>query len=193
VKIIDITREIKSAPIYPGSDPVKVEKLTEMEKGDLFTCSLITVGSHMGTHADAFAHFIMGGKTIEKMELDHYYGKCVVVTTPEDMPVYKKDLEGKIEGYERIVLHTGKGYLTKEAAQYLVEAGVKTVVTDYWSIAPLDNEKEIHEIILGNGVAAVESVVLDGVEDGEYILSAFPIKIEGCDGGFVRAVLIKEK
>ena len=105
----------------------------------------------------------------------------------------KKDLEGKIEGYERIVLHTGKGYLTKEAAQYLVEAGVKTVVTDYWSIAPLDNEKEIHEIILGNGVAAVESVVLDGVEDGEYILSAFPIKIEGCDGGFVRAVLIKEK
>ncbi len=192
MRIIDITREIKSAPVYPGSNEVKVEKLTEMEKGDLFTCSLITAGSHMGTHADAFAHFIMGGTTIEKMELDHYYGKCIVVTTPEDMPVYKKDLEGRIEGYKKVVLHTGKGYLTKEAAEYLVEAGVKTVVTDYWSIAPLDNEKEIHEIILGNGVAVVESVVLDEVDDGEYILSAFPIKIEGCDGGFVRAVLIEE-
>ena len=192
MKITDITREIKSAPIYPGSEPVKVEKLTEMEKGDLFTCSLITAGSHMGTHADAFAHFIMGGKTIEKMDLDHYYGKCVVVTTPQDMPIYKKDIEGKIEGYKRIVLHTGKGYLTKEAAEYIVEVGVKTVVTDYWSIAPLDNEKEIHEIILGNGIAAVESVILDNVDDGEYILSALPIKIEGCDGGFVRAVLIEE-
>jgi len=192
MKITDITREIKSAPIYPGSEPVKVEKLTEMEKGDLFTCSLITAGSHMGTHADAFAHFIMGGKTIEKMDLDHYYGKCVVVTTPQDMPIYKKDIEGKIEGYKRIVLHTGKGYLTKEAAEYIVEVGVKTVVTDYWSIAPLDNEKEIHEIILGNGIAAIESVILDNVDDGEYILSALPIKIEGCDGGLVRAVLIEE-
>lgn len=192
MRIIDISRGLMYAPVYPGDEQAKTVKITDVENGDVSGYSVITAGSHSATHADAFSHFIMGGKTIDKMELDHYYGKCIVVTTPENMPVYKKDLEGKIEGYERIVLHTGKGYLTKEAAQYLVEAGVKTVVTDYWSIAPLDNEKEIHEIILGNGIAAVENVVLDNVDDGEYILSAFPIKIEGCDGGFVRAVLIEE-
>ena len=192
MRIIDISRGLMSAPVYPGDEQAKTEKITDVENGDVSGYSVITAGSHSATHADAFSHFIIGGKSIDKMELDHYYGKCVVVTTPENMPVYKKDIEGKIEGYERIVLHTGKGYLTKEAAQYLVEAGVKTVVTDYWSIAPLDNEKEIHEIILGNGIAAVENVVLDNVDDGEYILSAFPIKIEGCDGGFVRAVLIEE-
>ena len=192
MRIIDISRGLISAPVYPGDEQAKTVKITDVENGDVSGYSVITAGSHSATHADAFSHFIMGGKTIDKMDLDHYYGKCVVVTTPENMPVYKKDIEGKIEGYERIVLHTGKGYLTKEAAQYLVEAGVKTVVTDYWSIAPLDNEKEIHEIILGNGIAAVENVVLDNVKDGEYNLSAFPIKIEGCDGGFVRAVLIEE-
>jgi arylformamidase len=108
------------------------------------------------------------------------------------MPIYKKDIEGKIEGYKIIVLHAGNGYLTKEAAEYIVEAGVKTVVIDYWSIAPLDNEKEIHEIILGNDIAVVENVILEDVKDGEYTISAFPIKIEGCDGAFVRAVLIEE-
>lgn len=192
MKLIDISRGIKSAPIYPGSNPVKVENLTDMEKGDLFTCSLITAGSHMGTHADAFAHFLQGGLTIEKMDINQYYGKCIVVTTPRDMPIYKKDIEGKIEGYKIIVLHTGSGYLTREAAEYIVEAGVKTVVIDYWSIAPLDNEKEIHQIIFKNGIAVVESVYLEEVNDGEYTISAFPIKIEGCDGGYVRAVLIEE-
>ena len=192
MRIIDISRGLISAPVYPGDEQAKTEKITDVENGDVSGYSVITAGSHSGTHADAFSHFIMGGKTIDKMEIDHYYGKCIVITTPENMPVYEKDLVGKIEGYERIVLHTGKGYLTKEAAEYIVEAKVKTVVTDYWSIASLDNEKEIHEIILGNGIAAVENVVLDNVEDGEYILSAFPIKIEDCDGGFVRAVLIEE-
>lgn len=192
MKIYDITRGIISAPIYPGSDKVKIEKVMEMEKGDLYNCSVITAGSHMGTHADAFYHFIKNGKTIDQMDLSHYYGKCIVVSVPKDKPILKEDLEGKIEGYKIIVLRTGKGYLTEKAAKYIVESGVKTVVTDYWSIGSLDTEKEIHEIILGNGIAAVENVILDSVEDGEYILSAFPVKIEGCDGGFVRAVLIEE-
>lgn len=192
MKIYDISRGIKSAPIYPGSDEVKVEKVMEMEKGDLYNCSVITSGSHMGTHADAFYHFIKDGKTIDQMDLSHYYGKCRLISVPKDKPILKEDLLGKIEGQKIIVLRTGKGYLTTEAAKYIAECKIKTVVTDYWSIGSLETEKDIHEIILGGGIAAVENVVLDSVEDGEYILSAFPIKIEGCDGGFVRAVLIEE-
>ena len=93
MRIIDISRGLMSAPVYPGDEQAKTEKITDVENGDVSGYSVITAGSHSSTHADAFSHFIMGGKTIDKMDLDHYYGKCIVVTTPENMPVYKKDME----------------------------------------------------------------------------------------------------
>ncbi len=191
MKIYDISRGLLSAPVYTGDAPVRVEKTMDMKNGDLYNSSKITVGSHNGTHADAFCHFIDGEITIDKMDLSYYYGKCRVVTVEKDKLIHKEDLIGKIEGAEKIALRCGTGYFAKDGAEYVVECGIKTVVTEHLSIGGLDTEKEIHEIVLGNHVAVIENVILDGIDDGEYILSAFPIKIDNCDGGFVRAVLIE--
>ena len=194
MKIIDITRCAQEAPIYPGSSPIQVEQVYDMKKGAPFNASMITTGSHMGTHADASRHFLKDSNVgIDKMELSRYFGPCRVVTVPESALITKAALAGKIDNCERLVIHGGgKSYLTKEAADYIVEKKVKTVVTDAWSIAPLDNEAEIHVTILTPGLAVVENVILDGVKDGEYTLCAFPVKIGGCDGAPVRAVLIQE-
>jgi arylformamidase len=194
MKLIDISRPVQEAPIYPGGSPVQVEQLYDMSKGDPFNASKITAGSHMGTHADASRHFLKDSNVgIDKMDLNFYYGPCRVLTVPDAKPITKEVLEGRLEGCERLVIHSGgHSYLTKEAADYIVDKGVKTIVTDAWSIAPLDNETEIHVTVLAPGLAVVENVVLDGVEDGDYILCAFPIKISGCDGAPVRAVLIAE-
>jgi arylformamidase len=127
------------------------------------------------------------------MELFRYFGPCRVVTVPADALITKKDLEGKIDNCERLVIHGGgNSHLAKDAADYIVEKGIQTVVTDALSIAPIGNEAEIHVTILSPGIAVVESVILDHVEDGEYTLCAFPIKLKGCDGAPVRAVLISE-
>jgi arylformamidase len=165
-----------------------------MKEGAPFNLSKITAGSHMGTHADASCHFLKDSDVgIDKMELFRYYGPCRVVTVPESALITKKDLEGKIDNCERLVLRGGgNSYLARDAAEYIVEKGINTVVTDALSIAPIGNETEIHVIILTPGTAVVESVVLNHVADGEYTLCAFPIKIEGCDGAPVRAVLISE-
>ena len=194
MKLIDISRTVQEAPIYPGASPILVEQVYDMNKGDPFNASKITTGSHMGTHADAGRHFVKGNTIgVDQLELFRFYGPCRVVTVPEKTLITKAALEGKIEGCERLVIHGGgQSYLTKDAADYIVEKGVLTVVTDGWSIAPMDNEAEIHEIILAPGLAVVENVILDGVTDGDYILCAFPIKIGGCDGSPVRAVLIAE-
>ena len=171
-----------------------VEQVYDMKKGDPFNASKITAGSHMGTHADAGRHFVKDNNVgIDQVELFRFYGPCRVVTVPEKTLITKETLEGRIEGCERLVIHGGGlSYLTKDAADYIVEKGILTVVTDAWSIAPLDNEAEIHDTILSPGIAVVENVILDGVEDGDYVLCAFPVKIGGCDGAPVRAVLIKE-
>jgi len=194
MKIIDISRTVQDAPIYPGASPVQVERGYDMQKGAPFNASMITTGSHMGTHADASCHFQKDNTVgIDQMELSLYYGACRVVTVPEKTPITRETLEGRIENCQRLVIHGGGySYLTKDAAEYIVEKGIITIVTDAWSVAPLDNEAEIHQAVMAPGLAVVENVILDGVEDGDYTLCAFPIKIGGCDGAPVRAVLLAE-
>lgn len=193
MKIFDITRTMQDAPIYPGSQPVKVEPCGSIENGDECNISLITADSHMGTHADAVSHFVPGSElTIDKMPLENYCGKCRVITVPSDTLVKLDDIKGKIGGMSRIVLRTGgSSYLCEEAAEYLAACKVKALVTDAVSVGPLDNEASIHCTLLNGGVAIVENAVLDGVEDGDYLLFAFPVKYGGCDGAPVRAVLVQ--
>ncbi len=194
MKLIDITRDYTKAPLYPGSKLPEIKRVCDMSKGDMYNASSIVTTSHIGTHADAFCHFLKDSNiSIEKMKLEHYYGRCIVMSFKPDTPIELSDVEGKLKNVERLVIHSGGfSYLTKQAAEYIANSDVITIVTDAWSVAPLDNEPEIHEIILGNDIAVIENVVLDDVEDGEYILSAFPVKYDGCDGAPVRAVLIEK-
>jgi arylformamidase len=192
--IIDITRNVQDAPLYPGTPPPEIERLCDINRGDAYSVSRFVFTSHLGTHADAMSHFLAGAdkKNIEAMELDRYYGPAIVITVPKNTLISRKDLEGRIEGAQRLVLHGGgQSYLSKEAADYLTQSGIRTVITDAWSVAPLDNETEIHQTLLGAGIAIVENVILDGVADGAYTIAAFPVKIKGGDGAPVRAVLIQ--
>ncbi len=193
MKMYDVTRVHQEAPIYPGSAPVKITELCSISKGDVYTASFVEAGVHMGTHADAYTHFIGDSEfSIDKMPLEHYYGKCRVITVPPDSMLGKADFEGKLDGAERLVIHGGgMSYLKLEAAEYIVSCNIKTILTDAWSISPLDNEAEIHRLVLGNKIAVVENLILDGVPDGDYLLSAFPVKYGNCDGAPVRAILIE--
>ncbi len=194
MKLIDITRTFQQAPLYPGSKPPEFKRVSDMSKGDAYNATSILTTSHISTHADAFCHFLKDNTvSIDLMPLEHYYGECRVVSFAENSMIDVADLEGKIEGSKRLVMHTGgMSYLTKQAAEYIVACKIITVVTDAWSVAPLDNESLIHSIILGNNIAVVENVCLDEVADGNYLLSAFPIKYKDCDGAPVRAVLIEQ-
>ena len=99
----------------------------------------------------------------------------------------------KLEGAERLVMHGGGySYLTAEAARYIVDSGIRCLVTDGWSPAPLDNEKEIHQMLLKAHVGIVENVTLDHVEDGDYTLLALPVNFGDSDGAPCRAVLLQE-
>jgi len=194
MKIIDITRTFQDAPLYQNDPSVKIEILSAIENGDEFNESLITATSHAGTHADSASHYLGNiGKTIDQMPLDLYCGNCMVISVPPNTLIKASDLQGRIEGSKKVVLHGGgNSFLCVQAAQYLISCGVRTIVTDAASVAPSDNERQIHEILLSAGAAIIENVILDGVADGKYILFAFPAKYGGLDGAPVRAVLITQ-
>ena len=48
----------------------------------------------------------------------------------------------------------------------------------------------MHNILLRSGVAILEGLVLENVPEGEYEISALPLKIKGGEGSPVRAILV---
>lgn len=192
MKILDITRAVQDAPLYPGTAEPEIIKIRQVTEGDEYNSSMITAESHVGTHADAFNHFPAENElSIDEMPLENYCGPCRVISVPENALITLDDLRGRIDGAERLVLHGGgQAFLCEEAAEYIASCRVKLVVTDALSVGPMDNEVSIHTTLFRAGTAVVENAVLDGVEDGDYLIFAFPIKYAGCDGAPVRAVLI---
>ena len=175
MKLIDITRNLSEAPVYTGSFKTEVTRVNKISDGYDSNFSHIRTNTHAGTHVDATCHFVDGGPSVEQMPLE-------------------EDLEGKLDGIKKIAIHgNGFTYMDATAAQYLIDCGITTILTDAWSVAPLDNEKQIHSMILAAGIAIVENVVLNHVADGDYCLMAFPAKFDGCDGAPVRAVLVEEQ
>lgn len=188
MRILDITRGILEAPVYPGDSAPELTRETHESGPDGFT---LTMNAHAGTHADAFAHFLPEGAAIDAMPLENYCGPCRVLTVPAGTLVRTEDLRGRISGAERIALRGGgKTYLCEEAAEYIAACGIRALVTDAVSVGPEDNEAAIHTILQSAGVAIVENADLGGVEDGDYLLFAFPMKLSGADGAPVRAVLL---
>ena len=60
------------------------------------------------------------------------------------------------------------------------------------TVGPEDAPKEVHLLLLGAGMALLEGVVLDGVEEGKYFLNAVPLKTAQGDGAPCRAWLLRE-
>ncbi|MDR3113726.1 MAG: cyclase family protein [Endomicrobium sp.] len=192
MEIIDITHAAQDAPLYDeGDTAMTVVKVSDMSLGAMYNSSVIKTGSHIGSHADAFSHFIKDGLSIDKMPLDLFYGAARVISFKTEI-ISLSDISGRLENADRLIIKGGgKAFLSKEAADYLVSKKIKLVATDALSVAPRRKEIEIHTILFKAGAAIIENIVLDGVADGDYTLIAFPIKIKDCDGAPVRATLIK--
>ena len=169
--------------------PVSVRLWAVIER-DGYYMNVLKMGEHSGTHVDAPAHFIPGGKTIDEMPLDRFVGKGMVVDVRNGNGTVRLD-EIPDEGYfDRVVLFlTGGRELSPEVALFLVAEGVKAVGTDSMSIG----DDAVHRIFLSEEVPVFENLVnLELLAGREFTFMAFPLKIEGGSGSPVRAVAFVE-
>ena len=67
---IDITRELLTAPAYPGDPPPQLEALSRIELGDVRNTSLLHTCLHTGTHLDVPRHFFPDGADTEQALLE---------------------------------------------------------------------------------------------------------------------------
>lgn len=79
MKRIDITRELLSAPVYPGDPPSSLEAISRIEWGDRCNLSALHGCLHAGTHVDAPCHFIPDVEDAASIPLEACVGECTVV------------------------------------------------------------------------------------------------------------------
>jgi len=210
MKIYDISIPISpTMPTYPGDPPVIIEPIKQIGKGSRSNVSRVSFGDHTGTHFDPPLHFIPGGKPIDQLDLRVLYGAARVVDfTRVEREITVRDLErARVpKRATRLLFKTRSSTLWEragfqkeyvgiawDAAQWLVDRGVKLVGVDYLSVETFGaSEPRTHRTLLGAGVIVVEGLNLRDIAPGKYTFIGLPLKIQGGDGAPGRAVLIAE-
>jgi arylformamidase len=203
-RIIDVTLPL-SADLrsFPGDPPFRLEPYHRLGDGRPYNVSLLTTGTHAGTHVDAPAHFIEGGATVDQLPLEILIGKARVLDVPAVERIERRDLERadlrddirvliKTRASEKLRGGTAEGgvSLSPDAATYLVQAGLKLVGFDDLSIDPVGSKDFFaHQALLRAGVIVVEGLDLSAVEPGDYEMTCLPLRLAGADGSPARVVL----
>ncbi|AHF80519.1 cyclase family protein [Thermococcus paralvinellae] len=186
--IVDLTKTLsEELEVYPGDPEIKIKEWTSLEK-DGYYMNFLCFGEHSGTHVDAPAHFIKGGKTIDDLPLEKFFGKAIVIDasdgqgeiTIEEVP--KTDLEGKI-----VLFYSRGRELSVELAEFLVNAKIKAVGTDGMSIG----NEEVHRTLLSAEIPIFENLTnLEKLSGKNFTFIAFPLKIKNGSGSPVRAIAL---
>lgn len=191
MKIYDISQEIFSCAVYPGDPKPEKQTLYATADGDLYNLTAFAMCAHNGTHIDVPFHFLHNGKTVDEVGLDSFVGNCFVARLEGDVTEgTAKEVLAKAKGAERILL-AGPVTVTAEAAEVFAASGIKLLGNESQTVGPAEAPMQVHLILLGQGVVLLEGVVLAGVPEGHYFLSAAPLNLAGCDGAPCRAYLIK--
>ena len=190
MKIYDISQEVFSCAVYPGDPGPEKQSVYSTGAGDLYNLTSFAMCAHNGTHVDAPFHFLHHGKTVDQMDLTYFVGDCFVARHEGDVTASDaEEILKKADGAERILI-AGKATVTAEAAEVFAAGGIKLLGNEGQTVGPEDAPMQVHLILLRREIALLEGIVLQGVPEGQYFLSAAPLNLGGADGAPCRAYLI---
>ena len=213
MRILDLTHLIEETmPVYPETAPPKLMASNTFEQHG-FRETLLTMGSHTGTHMDAPAHMLRDGKTLDQFSADKYIGTAYVLDCSDlaGKEISKARLQlcaEKIEAADFLLFFTGwdkywgsEEYfspfpvLSLEAAEYLATFPLKGVGTDAISIDPMDTvDYPVHKLLLGAGFVNTENLCgLAPLVGKTFAYATLPLRFQYADGSPVRAIAMLEE
>ena len=203
---IDISVPLKDAMVHwPSNPPVSIKRVKAIEQGDTANLSVISMGTHSGTHVDAPIHFIKQGQGIDDIPIDTLIGRARVIEIRDPESIKPEELAGyRIRRGERILLKTENSshvwqkdefvedfvFVSDAASDFLVDRGVRLIGVDYLSVGSFKHGGSyVHKTLLSGGVWTIEGLNLSNVTPGNYDLICLPLRIVGGDGAPARAIL----
>ncbi|MBT6113741.1 MAG: cyclase family protein [Candidatus Marinimicrobia bacterium] len=201
MKFVDLSHPIsEEMSTYPSDPDISIVREKEIHL-DRTLLHRFTMGTHTGTHLDAPAHIISGGKTLDDFPLSSFTGKTVKVDLNSISELDKVD--EKVNGiifdsnwymrFKEPEIYFGSDrpeipiYLVKK----VIEMGVKYFGCDLPSVDVSGSEdKPIHNALLGANIIVYESLTnlnqLPLLTPFEFF--GFPLPFVGLDGSPVRAI-----
>ena len=205
MRIFDVTVAIRHGmPVYEGDPGVSIAPWCSTAQGALANVSLLTMGSHSGTHVDAPAHLRDGTPGVDLLALEAMMGPARVFDLTGHEQIDAASLRAVDLGSRPRILfktrnsarwregrfHRDFAALTQGAARLLVSAGCRLVGMDGLSVDPFGSSAlTAHHILVEGGVIILEGLDLSAVPPGEYELICLPLKLQGGDGAPARVVL----
>ena len=224
-KIVDLTHLIDDG--IPSWDlACGFKKTTDIDYADCITEVKFKVQSYsmpagIGTHMDAPAHCVAGGKYISDFSLDSMLAKCFVVDVSgkasadylvsiQDIYEFEQEF-GEILSGSIVVFKTGwekywddpKKYhnnlqfpsLSEEVAVYLAKRKISGIGIDALSPDVGNSAFPVHHILLSNGIFILENMANLGVlpKTGAYILPAVIPIVDGTESPARVMAFIKDK
>lgn len=215
-------------PVFPGHQPTVVFPMTKINEIGVnkrsFAVNTLLFSEHAGTHTDSFIHTNKNADalSIEKLSLHNFIGEAIcldVSHVPDAELIYINDLEKAIKDADLsipdngIVLLYTSAYvrhfpkpiynqknpgLSREAAEWLAERGIKNVGIDAVSIDASPNKgdewKPAHNVCEETGMLNTENLGdLRPVIGKAFLYIGFPLKIRNGTAGPTRAVAIMDQ
>lgn len=211
MRLYDISVPIshEHTPVFRGDPTIHITSSSEIARGDVANVTKLEFGAHTGTHLDAPAHFIDGGRKVIDLRLDDLVGEARVIEIPDDVREITAEhvAEERLQGVRRVLFRTRNSsfwqiygnefredfaYIGAAAAESLVRQGVRVVGIDYLSIEKFGSQDfPAHRTLLAREVVIIEGLDLSDISAGVYELICLPIKIAAGtgDGAPARCVL----
>ncbi len=172
MKVIDLTEHLETGmKVYPGDPEVEIKILHTYEENS-WELREMKLGTHTGTHVDAFSHMHKNGKTLDDISLTNFFGKAQVVELdkefPEGIGLFFTDEVG-IEILEKI-LQSRPPFVGGLIKDELERALLKAEIVTYSDLINLD--------LIPKGKV--------------FSFFGLPLKIKQGDGSPVRAIALIE-
>lgn len=173
MKVIDLSTEIYTGmEVYPGDPDVSIEIVNTIEN-DNWELRYLKLGTHTGTHVDAFSHMHVGMKTIDEIPIENFFGTARVVGAEDDWGL----------GFGLFFMEE----MTTHDFERIVDSKPKFVGGN------IDEELErkllSKEIITYTGLVNLDKVP----RNTDFVFYGLPLKIRSGDGSPVRAIAIIEE
>jgi arylformamidase len=190
--------------VYPGDPAPRVRRLASLEDGAPLTVSSLELPCHAGTHVDAPAHFLAGGRPLSAYVIEDFCGPAVVLDLEAHANVTAEAVRAlSIPEGRHLLLRTrnsrraqagtydkGHAFIAPEAAEILLARCPRSIGFDDYSVDAFgDDALPVHRRLAAADLLVYVQADLSMVGAGEYAFFGLPLRVDGVEAAPVRAVL----
>jgi arylformamidase len=214
-KLVDLSHTVEHGMItYKGLPaPIICDFLSREESrkhyaaGTEFNIGKIEMAANTGTYVDSPFHRFVDGIDLSELPLESLADLEGIVVRAQNVgrAITANEFQGFNLKGKAVLVHTnwarhwgtdqyfeGHTFLTKDAAEYLVEVGAAFVGIDTYNIDDTtDGKRPVHTALLGNQIPICEHMSgLENLPDSGFRIHAVPVKVKAFGTFPVRAYAV---